>query len=488
MNTSLNQSDPVGPWPALPPADRRGRALALLDRVIFYGLIAIIVLTAIPYGSGESWSKALFESAVFFLALLWIVHGLIDGSWRVGRLRLIAPMAGLVVFAAVQSLAWWRVDNAGEKVWFALSSDAFETRIFAFRIAALILVLVLIVRFTSNVSRLGVLVHSIIAVALASALFGIARQVTQHGPSSPAFVFSRLLPEVGYAQFINRNHFAFLMEMALGLAIGVGLMQKGRLERLLFYLSSVVLMWASVVLSRSRGGVLAITVQVICAALLFVNFRTAATGSLNAGKRWVRWTRSIVATTIFAGVLLVIVVAGVAWLGGDQLATGVETATSEMSGVDPSELRLGMRRHDIWRAAWSMFKAHPIAGVGLGAFWAEAPVVHEASGATTPQQAHNDYLELLASAGVLGAALFVWFAVALIGEARHSIKTSGGFQRAVSLGVIIGLVGVGVHSIVDFGLHITINALVFVVLAAILSLKSFGPQVVMRRGSPLHEY
>lgn len=481
LNNSLNQSDPVEPRPALPPIDRRGRVLTLLDRVIFYGLIVIIVLTAIPYGTAEPWSKALFESAVFFLTLLWIVHGLIDGSWRIGSLRLVLPMVGLVVLAAAQSIAWWQVDNAGEKVWFALSSDRFETRIFAFRIAALILVLLLTVRFTSNAKRLGVLVYAIIAVALATALFGIARYVTQHGANAPAFVFSRLVPEVGYAQFINRNHFAFLMEMALGLVIAVALMHKARLDRLLFYLSSAVLMWAAVVLSRTRGGVLAITVQVIFAALLFVNFRTSPTGSLIAGRGWVRWARSLVVTTIIAGALLVIVVAGVAWLGGDQLATGVETATAEMSGVDQSEIRPGVMRRDIWRATWLMFKAHPITGAGLGAFWAEVPVFHEGSGFSTPQQAHNDYLELLASGGVLGAALLVWFAVALIREARHSVKTSEGFQRAVSLGAIIGLVGVGVHSVVDFGLHNTINALVFIVLLSILSLKSFGPQVVTTR-------
>jgi hypothetical protein len=480
LNTSFNQSGPRVRWPVLPPADRRGRLLTLLDRVIFYGLIAIIVLTAVPYGTAESWSKALFESAIFFLALLWIVHGLFDGSWRIGSPRLLAPMVGLVVLAAVQSLAWWQVDSAGEKVWFALSSDPFETRLFAFRIAALILALVLIVRFTSNAKRLGTLVHAIIAVAVASALFGIARQATQHGAGDPALVLSRLLPGSGYAQFINRNHFAFLMEMALGLVIGVALMQRGRLERLLLYLSAAVLICAAVALSGSRGGLLAITVQIIFAGLVFVNFRTSATGSRTAGRRWVRWMRSIAATTIIACALLVIIVAGVAWLGGDQLATGVETATAEMSGVDPAEAHQGSRRRDEWRATWLMFKAHPIAGAGLGGFWAEVPVSHEGSGVSTPQQAHNDYLELLASGGILGAALFIWFAVALIREARHSVKTSEGFQRAVSLGAIIGLVGVGVHSIVDFGLHITINALVFVVLVAILTLKSFGPQIVTR--------
>ena len=455
----------------MPQGDRRRRLLTILDPAIFYGLIAVIVLTAIPYGTHESWSESLFECVVFFLAWLWIIHGLLEGSWRIGNTRLLAPILALVVLAVVQSFAWWQVESAGEKVWFALSSDFFETRAFAFKMAALVLAAFLIIRFTSNAKRLGILVHTVILVALASALFGVLRH---SGRLGAGFVMARLQPGVGYGQFINKNHFAFLMEMALGLIVGVALMRKGRSERLLLYLSALLLIWTAIVLSNSRGGLLTITVQVIFAGLLFVNSRAPAKDkSTNSQRAWVRFTRSIVVTSVMIVALLLIIVAGVAWLGGDQLSTGVETATSEMA-VDRSGTHEGARRRDIWRATWLMFKAHPFAGAGLGGFWAEVPLFHEASGASTPQQAHNDYLELLASGGILGAGLFIWFAIALLKQAKQSVHATEGFQRAVTLGAIIGLVGVGVHSIVDFGLHITINALVFMVLVSIVSLKSFG--------------
>ena len=445
--------------------------LVVLDRSIFYGLIAVIALTAIPYGTVESWSEALFECAVFFLTLLWIVHGFIAGSWRIGNTRLVLPMIGLVVLAIVQSITWWKTDLAGDHVWFAISADPFETWAFAFRMAALVLAALLVIRFTSNTKRLGILVHTIIAVAIASALFGIARQTMQHGQG---FVLGRLRPDLGFGQFNNKNHFAFLMEMALGLVIGVALMGKGRRDRILLYLSALLLMWTAIILSNSRGGLLSITVQVIFAALLFINSITFAREKSATQKGWIRWTRSIAVNATMIGVLLLIIMAGVVWLGGDQLATGLETATAEMTGVDASEMHEGARRRDIWRATWRMFKAHPIAGAGLGGFWAEVPVYHPASGVLTPQQAHNDYLELLASGGLLGAGLFIWFAGALIRQARQSVKKSEGFQRPVFLGAIIGIVGVGTHSMVDIGLHITINALVFVVLLAIISLNPFA--------------
>jgi O-antigen ligase len=103
------------------------------------------------------------------------------------------------------------------------------------------------------------------------------------------------------------------------------------------------------------------------------------------------------------------------------------------------------------------------------------PQFHQGSGKLVPQQAHNDYLEVLASGGLIGIGLLGWFVVVLVRQARQALTVTDGFQRAVAGGAIIGIVGVAVHSIVDFGLHITINALVFVALVAILCLKAMTP-------------
>jgi O-antigen ligase len=89
----------------------------------------------------------------------------------------------------------------------------------------------------------------------------------------------------------------------------------------------------------------------------------------------------------------------------------------------------------------------------------------------SPQQAHDDYLELSASAGIVGVGLFVWFVVALLQTARKALDSFTGIQRVFAIGAIVGILGVCVHSLIDFGLHITANALVFVMLLALLSLK-----------------
>src|SRR4030095_12735314 len=118
-----------------------------------------------------------------------------------------------------------------------------------------------------------------------------------------------------------------------------------------------------------------------------------------------------------------------------------------------------------------MFAAQPILGVGLGGYWIAITAYHDASGALTPQEAHNDYLELLSSGGVVGFAIGVWFAIVVFRMIRRNLSTRNGFGRAVCIGAVLGIVGIAVHSLVDFGLHLMINALLFLALVLMATVK-----------------
>ena len=64
----------------LPRSEAQGKLPAFLEAFVFYSLIALIALVAVPYGTVEPWWEAVFECAVFFLGLLWIIQGLLSGS------------------------------------------------------------------------------------------------------------------------------------------------------------------------------------------------------------------------------------------------------------------------------------------------------------------------------------------------------------------------------------------------------------------------
>lgn len=390
----------------------------MLSKIIFGLLVLVILLTPIPYGTVEPWWKAAFICAVFGIFIL--------GIWQNRIFKDPSPV--LLLLLALSALAFLQS-------WTQTSTDPFQTRFFALQLLALTAFLSLLYNYAATEKRVRVLVYTILGVAIVSAVFGILRQTTQH---ETGFLLPLLKQNQGFAQFVNKNHFAYLMEMALGLAIG--LIIAGGSKQKLIQFALLLPIWVALVLSNSRGGILAMLAQVTLAALLLL--RTAA-------------LKLAMAAVLVAGVLF-----GTIWVGGERLVTNFSAASNELTPSD----RDGASRNEIWRATLKMFAAHPVLGAGLGAYWIGITTYHDASGVLTPQEAHNDYLELLSSGGVIGFALGIWFAVIVVRLAHKNLNTDTGFIRAVRIGSILGIAGVAAHSLLDFGLHIFGNTVVFLTL------------------------
>jgi hypothetical protein len=65
----------------------------------------------------------------------------------------------------------------------------------------------------------------------------------------------------------------------------------------------------------------------------------------------------------------------------------------------------------------------------------------------------------------------VWFTALFLRELVTRGRHSGLVTNSYSGAALAGIFAVAIHSLVDFGLHLTINAVVFTVLIAIASLK-----------------
>lgn len=440
----------------------RARVTRLLNRSLFVSLLALIFIAAVPYGTVEPWWKAAFVCFVFVLWILGTIEDLLSPNRRVLDKQLFAPLFALIAFALLQTIPLGSRSHPAipHPIWNAISADPYQTQFFAAQLLAITFAGALLFRYASTDRRVAALVNVIIAVAVASAIFGVVRQTNQLGIG---FGLPLLSPGRGYGQFINPNHFALLMEMALGLILGIILGGNTKREGLLVYGAALVLVWTALVLANSRGGLLAMMTQIVAAGLLYT---VVVPGSQTSGARTrlLAFARSLPARILLLGVLLVGVVVGTLWIGGDRLATRFE----DLSGsVNSSETRTGGSRNEIWRATWQMFKANPISGVGLGGYWTAITAHHDASGSLTPQEAHNDYLELLASGGIVGAALGCWFLIVLVTRIKRNIRSPNSFRRGVRYGAVLGIIGVLVHSLFDFGLHMLVNALVFAALIVI---------------------
>ena len=462
MNSKL--SAPVDGFASFPAAEKssriRERTALSLERIVFFGILVTGALTAIPYGTVEPWWEAAFVSLVFAFTALRIVHALLTGQAHIKGHHLFFPLLCVCALALFQVLPLFPMATGS-----TISTDPLETIRFVFKLLAFISAGELLLRFTSTRARFVTLVYVVIGVGVASASFGLLRQFTQ---TEGSFLLRGLTAGTGYGQFINVNHFAFLMEMTLGVLAGriAGKGIDSRRRPMAWALA--LLVWTALVLTNSRGGVISMVSLMLFIAFVTVNDRSGRKANHFSPRRlsWVfdssrRILRSAVALVVLALILTVAVV----WVGGDSVVSRMETVSGEVSFDTTDKIR----RIEIWRATLSLIKDHPIAGVGFGGYWTAIPRYFRGSGDWSLQQAHNDYLEIAASGGLIGAVLFLWFTVGVVVTAIKSRSSRDLFYRASHLGALAGLIAVAVHSFVDFGLHTTINAMVFVMLIVILS-------------------
>jgi O-antigen ligase len=153
---------------------------------------------------------------------------------------------------------------------------------------------------------------------------------------------------------------------------------------------------------------------------------------------------------------------GVLWMGGDRLAAKTDEQKSFAMSTD------GTTRKEIWKATWQLIRHNPWTGVGFGAYFLAIAEYQDSSGRIKVEQAHNDYLDLAAGGGVIAVVLAALFIGVLIWRARSSLRSPDPYRRAAALGGIAGILSVGGHSFVDFGLQVTGIAVVFAALYVIV--------------------
>jgi O-antigen ligase len=437
-----------------------------LNAIVFWGLLAAIPLTVFPYGTVDPWFEAGFEVLIFSLTIVWVIESILSRGFRLKRPSILLPMVAITFYVFFQSIQWppkWLSNTTTQHM---LSIDHYQTHLTARKTLALAIFLGLLLAHTSTAKRLRWLVRTVIAVGLASAIFGILRQFVQTPDAAGTFILPFLFYGTGYGQFISPNAFAYLMEMTLGLVMGLVLGGGAPKKQALIYIAMSVILFTALVLSNSRGGLLALACESVIVVFVGLSWYSRRRVALETGSnRLIQFLgTSKLVRLVVVGLLLVILSSGVLWLGGDSL---VNKLAGESAA--PATASAEMTRQEIWRASLNLFKTYPWTGAGFGAYSLAITKYDKGSGLLKLEEAHNDYLDLAASGGLIGLLLGAWFAAAVCWQARHSFATRQGFQRAAALGAAAGMLATAVHSLVDFGLQITGIAVVFVALAAILT-------------------
>jgi O-antigen ligase len=421
-----------------------------IPNLIAAGLMGAVVFTALALGTVEAWSVALFELIGIVLLLLWAAKALVEKRFDISVPPAALPLGGLVLLGLAQSIA---ITRSGGGI-SSLSMDVESTRGAVTVIFFLFVCFLIAANFFTSRERLRLMANFLIVFGLVLAVFALIQHFTWEGrlfwvrPTSSAGAGTG-------GPFVNRNHFAGYMEMLIPLPIALALCRAVRGEARLFYGFAAVIMGIAQVASLSRAGIVSLAAGLLFLAV--VSARRNRDAPQRAGRFSFMFSPAAVNLLIVAAIIV-----GIFWVGADfdiiKRISSESVATTAASD-----------RKAIWSDTLTMFSANPLLGVGLGAYETVYPVYGRGDGSALIQFAHNDYLQALADGGIVAAALAVWFVIAVFRDFARGVRLRDPWLRRLTLGAGAGVFAILVHSLFDFNLQLPSNALLFLVLSAIVA-------------------
>jgi O-antigen ligase len=425
------------------------------SKYILFLLAAIPVISTLVYGAVDIWAVGLLSIAAAVLFALWTGDGLKARSFRFSGSKLQIPILGLISIAVVQLLP---IGNAGLSPGLlnipaasALSMDAYATRFFLLRLAIAFIFFAAALVFINSQKRLRRMALMIVIFGAVMAFAGILQRL-----ASPDAIYGmRPTPQaIPFGPFVNQHHFAAFMEMTAGLTLGLLFGGGVKKDKTALLGICAVLMGIAVLMTGSRGGFLSM-LGVIGFVLAARFFTGGSRSDAAAGPT------SKLAAVVGSAAAVILIAGTTLYLGaGGPLLRGL--------GFSDQQTDITSGRSHFWSIALQIFSDHPIIGAGFDAFAAAFSKYDTWHGLYRVEQAHNDYLQMLADAGILGFACVAAFIFLLFRRGLKVISNAtDDFRRSVAVGAMAGCFGILIHSFFDFPMRTQSNAFFFLLLVVL---------------------
>ena len=392
------------------------------------GICALIVFGIAAHGAVENWAQAVLETGAGLLFIAWAVR-----QYFTDREIVLSPLLWPLI--ALSFLALGQIVFRG-------TVSLYDTRLDLQLLLTYTLLLFLATQLFRTADDWRGFVWFIMFFGFLVAIFGILQQLTFNGK---LYWFREMrFGGIPFGPYVNRNHFAGFAELVIPVALVPLVLGKVRRERRFAVAVLALLPIVALFLAASRGGIVSFAAEIGVLALLLA-LRRAGGKHVLAG-----------------GVVLLLAFMLVSWLGVRQILERF----SSMQSLEVTGGKRASMRHDSWR----IFRDHIWTGTGLGTLPIVFPAYESLYDAKFVNHAHNDYLEMLADTGLIGALCCASFLGLLFFTSLKQLLVSDkSFAAALHLSGLVACCGFLVHSLVDFNLHMPGNALLFFLMAHLAS-------------------
>jgi O-antigen ligase/tetratricopeptide (TPR) repeat protein len=447
-----------------------------VHKLIFILYIFVLLFSPLAFGTVEPWSLAVMETLALLLLVMVLVGGVrnkqvfyhIPGSiplmlfltYVFIQIIPLPPWMIKVVSPATYALYSDTVLVSDPAAWVSLSINKKATLMEFFRFASYGAFYAVTVQLLSRKDALKNTIAVIIIFASALALFSILQHLLPNGKLY--WVRERLMGGAPFGPYVNRNHYAGLMEMLFPLVAGLFLvykphvsyisfrekiaemfnLQRTNLHMLLGF--SAVLIGTSIFLSLSRSGIISLCLSMIVFGLLVV------------GKQADRKRGVIIV------VICLLIVLAVGWFGWGPII-------ERFKEISPMKEEITELRPILWKDSSKIVNDFPVTGTGFGSFISVYPLYRTLPTRSLVDHAHNDYIELLTDGGIIGFLIVMWFVFTVFYTSfRIFLKRRELYSVYLFIGSVAGLISILLHSGTDFNLHIGANGLYFFFLSGLV--------------------
>lgn len=411
-------------------------------KAIRCGLFAVFVFSVLAFGAVQVWAISVVEiaAAVLLIAWAWIVFR--RPEMKIEWNPLLWPLLALIALGVVQLV-------------FRATVYPYFTRLELLRFSAYATIFFLAAQAFRTREELVQVAWFLLLFGFVVSLFGILQHFTSNGK----IYWYHELPLGGdlFGPYVNRNDFAGFVELTA--PIGFGLLVFRGVRRELFSLAALltIVPVSALVLSGSRGGIVAFVFEIGVLTLLVRSRRGSEGAKMTA-----------------IGVVALAAIALIVWIGAGR-------AIRRFENLPSTDITM-TRRLSMTRGAAGILRDHPLIGSGLGTLVVAYPPHETAYDGKVVEHVHDDYMELLAEGGLAGGLCGLAFLILLYRQSRKGfVSQQGHFSRALHAGAIVAISGLLLHSFVDFNLHIPSNALLFLLQVQLATFAPLAPQTPPRK-------
>lgn len=449
-------------------------------------LLALVLFAAFTFGGTEPWSQQLIALLAMVICVYTLAVSMVKplgyrrvDSWTylpivlflglvlLQTLPLPAEIMQVISPGTYETRASMLadLDDTGSKMTLSLLPEATYRLLWAL----LPIVAVFVVCLHTHRSEAGVkrLCQILMLCGGVVALSALSQQAGGAGPR-----FKGIGEHLHSGPFLNHSHFGQFVNLGIGAAIGLMLLQVNRLfkkhqsparvwaklskEREHFVvwiaLSVIICGAVAVLLSMTRGGVVS-----LLAAGGIVGGLLARTGRGGGGQQG-----SIVGSDKAA----LLVALGIVTVAA-ALAFGFDRVYDRVATLSNLETAQG-GRVQILQDLTTPIAKYPLLGSGFGTFEVVFPAYDSEIRGSLTTHAENEYAQMLLETGLLGSAFIAWFIGIVLYAAWRVMRKPTRSIDYLAFGLFFGMLAILVHSLSDFGQHVPAVAVMTAITSAVI--------------------